>query len=198
VDIVTEGEAVNELCLVVEGTVEVVTTSMDPSDDADSCYNEDPGAGKATDNSTKNTNINELRNRRRPTSPILSTALPNGGWGSFTNGDGSPRTTTPSGNPNGGQGWLTEKVESLKRMSTTGNPTGEGSLLGRASPSGNGVTCGSPRGRHVRRGSSLKRQLGVLKDEALAVRELGAGNCFGEIAFFTEIPQHEVSLVVPG
>lgn len=37
VDILTEGEAVNELCLVVDGSVEIITTSTpaDPSQDSE-------------------------------------------------------------------------------------------------------------------------------------------------------------------
>lgn len=47
--------------------------------------------------------------------------------------------------------------------------------------------------RRIGRVASLKRQLGVSRDEVLQRTTVGPGSCFGEVAFFTEIPQHEVA-----
>eukprot|EP00884_Botryococcus_braunii_P009821 jgi/Botrbrau1/18840/Bobra.177_2s0005.1 len=139
VDILTDGEAVNELCLLLDGSMEIITTS------AATAASQVEGEAAA---------------QAQPLAALPSSR------------QGSP---PPAG----------AQMAGADPVGLAGGLDGEGS----------GVTELRPRegdGRKVSRTVSLKRQLGASKEEVLNVRTIGPGCCFGEIAFFTEIPQHEV------
>jgi CRP-like cAMP-binding protein len=139
VDILTDGEAVNELCLVVDGSVEIITTTPAAADQQ--------AEGSATPEPKSEPPVPAQAPSRILRQPHVSGS----GWA------GQEEVEAPSQDPSSG---MLQEQERRRGLSL--------------------------------RTISLKRQLGASKDEVLHVRTVGPGCCFGEIAFFTEIPQHEV------